>query len=313
MRRAPPALASALAFALLAGCLVPTPDSPQVGVTTARAAWFTADLALADDAPADVKGVRAGSFFDKWRTGADYPTWRAAPATADVAIENVTVNVTIRATGPVLETARFPDLMVYAGSGDAWMTINTTQTPSVLVPGQQYRYTLAIPSPRGGMWVPAGEPFGLKVVPVMHQNDAADIEIVVGGDQGSWASWTERVVPPLAPLAPTNGKDQGELAGSEYAGQAAPASARHRTAILSNATPTLLVAWMNTTENQGVPDLDLELVSPGGESLVFAGTPTPREMLRLREFNLEESGTYTLVTHNYGSARATFVVEWAIG
>lgn len=305
--------AALLALAvLLAGCAAPPPAGPDGDAPRARAAFFTPDMALAEDAPPDVAGVRAGSFFRAWAAGTDYPTWRAAPAARDVTVGNVTVDLVLRVTGPVASTFRFPDVMVYAGAGEAWMTINTTPAAPVLLPGQEYAFTLSIPVPQGGLWVPAGEAFGLKVVPVMHQNEQADVEVLVGPDK-SRAAWTEAPVAPPAVAAWTTGADAGEAVGSEYAGPAAPPTARHRTTVEVNGTAPVLLAWMNTTQNQGVPDLDLELVSPDGESLVFAGTPTPREFIRLAPFNLPGPGAYTLVTHNYGSARASFTVEWAVG
>lgn len=311
MRRAA-FLLSALAVAL-AGCAAQGPDPAGTPVLpVARAAFFTADMGLAEDAPADVAAVPAGSFFQAWAAGDDYPTWRAAPAPRDVTVDNASVEVVLRVTGPVARTFRFPDVMVYAGSGDAWMTINTTATPPVLLPGEEYRYTLPLPSPAGGLWVPAGESFGLKVVPVMHQNEQADVEVLVGPDK-SRASWRETPVDAPVVQAWASGSDAGEVVGSEYAGAAAPPTARHRTVVEANGTAPVLLAWLNTTQNQGVPDLDLELISPSGASLVFAGTPTPRESIRLAPFNLEGPGAYTLVTHNYGSARAAFTVEWRVG
>lgn len=301
-----------LAALLLAGCAGAVDrDDAAEDAPREVAAFFTPDMTLAAAAPTDVAAVPAGSFFQAWAGGKDYPTWRAPPAERDVAVGNVSVEVVLRVTGPVARTFRFPDVMVYAGSGDAWMTINTTATPPVLLPGQEYRYLLAIPSPKGGAWVPAGEAFGLKVVPVMHQNEQADVEILVGPEK-SYASWTETPVAPPIVRDWTEGKDAGSITGSEYAGPAAPPTARHRTALEVNVEQPTLLAWMNTTSNDGVPDLDFELISPSGQSLVFAGTPTPREMLRLAPFNLEGPGTYTLVTHNYGSAQASFTVEWLL-
>lgn len=278
-----------------------------------RAAFFTKDMALAEAPPAESSAVRAGSFFQAWAAGDDYPTWRAPPTGRDVAIEDIVATVVVRVTAPVARTFRFPDIMVYAGAGEAWMTINTTQTPPVLVPGETYSYELPIPSPPGGLWLPAGEPFGLKVVPVMHQNDQADVEILVGTTDGSRATWTERAVEPIAVGRHADGSATGDLAGSEYAGAAAPPTARHREVVeVAQANATLLV-WMNTTASQGVPDLDLEIVSPDGESVVFVGTPTPHEHARLAPFNLAGAGAYTVVVHNYGSARASFSLEWVVG
>lgn len=322
MRPAPapaPTLALALALGLMAGCVATPPEAgPQPGESGEVHAFFTKEMALVAEAPGEEAAVASGSFFQAWAAGRDYPTWRAPTATRDVAIEAVVVDLAVRATGPVVRTFRFPDLMVYAGSGDAWMGINTTQTAPVLVPGTVYTFRLEIPVPGGGLWVPAGAAFGLKVVPVMHQNDQADVEILVGTPEASRASWRETPVAPPVVATWTRGQDAGELAGSEYAGAAAPATARHRTVVevaaadATNATGVVL-AWMNTTSNEGVPDLDLEIVSPQGESLAFAGTPTPREMLRLAPFNLAGPGEYTLVAHNYGSARARFTLEWAVG
>lgn len=300
-----------LAALLLAGCLdqlaAPADEGPA-----AREAYFTSGMELNATNEAETTGVRAGSFFQAWAEGVDYPTWRAPAETRDVLVENVTVTLRIRATGPVLETARFPDVMIYGGSGEAWMGFGNATTPPVLAPGTVYSFDVPVAPPAGGLFVPAGERFGLKVVPVMHQNDVADVEILVGGEQGSRAAWTTRPLDLPRAANATTGADSGELRGSNYAGPAAPDTVRHRVAVQVNDTPVQLLAWMNTTEHQGIPDIDLSIVGPEGDELAFSGTPTPREMLRLAAPNLQGPGNYTLVATSYGSARAVVSIEWAV-
>jgi hypothetical protein len=160
--------------------------------------------------------------------------------------------------------------------------------------------------------VPAGEKIGFKVVPVMHQNDASDIEILVGGNAGSRANWTEAPIA-LDLLTLTGDRYEGELAGSAYAGDAAPATTRHRALIKTEVAPTVMLVWMNTTDHTGVPDIDLTLVGPDGVEIASSGTPTPREFIRVAGPNLRGPGDYTIVVASYGSARATFSVEWQAG
>lgn len=289
------------------------PTAPSVaGAPVAREGFFTAAMGVAD-APEDGAGaVRAGSFFQAWAEGADYPTWTAAPMAADVAVSNLSAKLFLRGTGPVVESVRFPDVMIYAGAGGAFMGFASAKFSSLLLPGEVHEIDLALAVPEGGLVVPEGEALAFKVVPVMHQNDAADIEILVGGDAASRANWTATTLA-LAPVDLTKGEDAGEAVGSAYAGEAAPPTVSHQTVVPTETAPRAFLVWMNTTDHQGIPDIDLALVAPDGTQVAFSGTPTPREFLRLSEPNLRQAGDYVIVVTSYGSARATFSVEWLVG
>ncbi|HEX2021561.1 MAG TPA: hypothetical protein VHH36_02550, partial [Candidatus Thermoplasmatota archaeon] len=205
-------------------------------------------------------------------------------------------------------------VMVYGGAGDAWEAFGSVRDlDSVLVPGRVYEMDVPLAPPAGGLPVPAGARLGLMVVPVMHQNDAADLEVLVGGATGSRAAWTE------APLAPgsaswTRGSAAGEVVGSAYAGDAAPESTSRTTRVAVPPRAGGLLAWMNVTAHEGIPDVDLQVVAPDGTVVAASGTPTPREMVRLSAENLDPAGgEYALVVTSYGSARASYSLEWAIG
>lgn len=298
-----------LVVLILAGCLAPI-EAPPESPNGPREAWFGQDKTLEDTAPEGAGSVRSGSFFQAWQAGDDYPTWQTQAQTDDIIIDNITVSLFARVTGPVVRTFRFPDFMAYAGSGDAWMAIGTIETDPVLAPGQTYEFDIAVTPPADGLFVPRGEPFGVKVVPVMHQNDAFDVEILVGGKEASKVNWTQTAAP-VATGAFTHGSAAGEVSGSAYMGAATPASANYRLEVNVNATPALLLGWMNTTDHDGIPDLDFSVVAPDGTVLAFSGTPTPQEMVRLGPANLQGNGTYTLVATSYGSARAAMTIEWA--
>ena len=307
MRHAAPILAI-----LLAGCLVPQLAAPPPSLDGPREGWLSLQGNLTQ-APGDALAtIRMGSFFESWAQGKDYPTFRAPALDRNVIVEGATATLRIDATGPVARTIRFPDVLVYAGSGEAWMGVGNATTPPVLAPGQEYRFEVPLAMPPGGLFVPAGERFGVKVVVVMHQNDAADVELRVGTPAGSRVEWTQRETQALPPLAWMTGRDEAQVAGSAYAGNASTGSERHQTPIRATAAPVLLLAWMNTTAHEGVPDLDLRVISPDGEQLAFSGTPTPREMLRLGPMNLRGPGEYRVEVVSYGSARATASVEWAL-
>lgn len=307
------ALLAVLALAL-AGCLAPEAapgPSPDPGAVIEQTRFLTSDMGLAP-APGAAGAVRSGSFFQAWAAGDDYPTWAAEPVAANRLLDNITAKLYLRATGPVVESVRFPDIMIYGGSGGAFMSVATAKFSSVMAPGDVHEVDLTLSAPLGGLVVPAGEPLAFKVVPVMHQNDAADIEVLVGGDTASRVAWQERALRlPIVTLAA--GSAEGEATGSAYAGAAAPDSIHHRTVVHANETPRAFLVWMNTTEHQGIPDIDLALVGPDGEEIASSGTPTPREMLRLSAPNLREAGDYTIVVTSYGSARASFTVEWLLG
>lgn len=305
-----------LLFALaLPGCVdlsglgLGTDEEPAV---LARTGYLDSAMLLSEGKENDTSAVRVGSFFQAWADGADYPTWEAPPTARDVLIDALHVTLYVRPTGPVLETARFPDVMVYGGAGGSWIGFGSVQTQSVLLPGEIHELEVDLEAPEGGLWVPAGSSLGIKVVPVMHQNDAADIEILVGGEAASQATWEERVTTALAP-ALVSGTDAGEVVGSAYAGDATPESAHHRVEINYQGEPQVLLAWMNVTSNEGIPDIDLGLTGPDGEPIAFSGTPTPREFIRLRAENLAGPGVYTLTATSYGSARAQVEMQWLVG
>lgn len=309
-----------VALVLTAGC-VGAPEGSDAatdaaaGAARERTGWFSADMTLAEAAPAESAGVGAGSFFLAWAEGADYPTWLDAPASEAVLVTNVTSKLFLRATGPVVESGRFPDVMIYGGVGDSWMAIATTKFASVLVPGEVHEIDLELELPPGGLVLPPGESLGFKVVPVMHQSDAADVEILVGGDTASRATWTQAPIAPAAPSTLAHGDARGETVGSAYAGEAAPESTSFRHAVPLDAAPSAFLVWMNTTDAAGVPDIDLSLELPDGEVVAFSGTPTPREFLRLHARNFEGAGAgeYVIVVTSYGSARSAFTIEWLVG
>lgn len=303
-----------LTIVTLAGCVVAPPLPAQQKDGAARSAFFASDMTLTPVVEPTEHAARAGSFFAAWAQGADHPTWRAPISRQSVLVENMTAHVRLRVTGPVARTNYFPDLLVYAGSGDAFMGLGTTAAPTVLTPGTIYVFDVAITPPTGGLWVPAGEPLGVKVVPVMHQNDAADVEILTGGGaDASMLRWTQR--PASEAVATTlGGKDAGDVEGSAYAGAGTPPTAKHTTLVKLDALlPRILLAWMNTTDHQGIPDLDFGVLAPNGTQIAYAGTPTPKEALRLGPENLVGPGTYALVVTDYGSAKASFTVEWRAG
>jgi hypothetical protein len=223
----------------------------------------------------------------------------------------LSVELLVDVTGPVVQSPRFPDLMAYGGAGGAWMGFNSTSEVTVLVPGQTFRWKADLVLPEGGLWLPRGERLGLKVVPVMLQSDAADVVFLVGQEDGSQASWTEA---PGVDVPTAQGPGAlGEVAGSAYAGDAAPTTTSHVTKVALEGSPRAFLVWMNVTEAQGVPDVDLAVRDPAGNEVASSGTPTPREFVRLGPDNLRGHGEYEVVVTSYGSARATFSLEWAAG
>lgn len=310
-----PLLALALA---LAGC-VAAPDGPDAedadagGTDSTREAWLTAEMGFADESPSERAAVRAGSFYADWAQGTDYPTWESDPMPSAVRVVEMRIDLAFDVSAPVLQSPRFPDVMAYGGAGGSWIGFNSTRGDDpALTPGQTYRWTVPLALPEGGLWIPAGERLGLKIVPVMLQNDQSDFRILVGGEDGSRVAWTQAPGIETPPLTQGEGAT-GETVGSAYAGAAAPASTSHRTTIPLGADARALLVWMNTTAAQGVPDIDMAVQGPDGADVASSGTPTPREFIRLGPDNLRGPGDYTVLVTSYGSARATFTVEWATG
>lgn len=291
---------------LLAGCASPA-ALPAQGP---HHAFLDGQGRLVADAP-DAGSVRAGSFFASWASGTDYPTWRTEPFAADALVTNLTVEAVFRATAPVTTSARFPDLMAYGGSGDAWDAFNSTAVAPALQPGETHRVTIRMVPPTGGLWVPAGERLGVKLVPVMTQGQPNDIEFLVGAN-GSTLQWDESPAGFSTRPAAAPTQANGEATGSAYAGAAAPATTFQRFPVPLH-HPAYLVAWMNVSAAQGVPDVDLFLEDAQGKQIAGSGTPTPREMLRLAPDNLPAEGDVTLVVASYGSAHATFTLTWVVG
>lgn len=311
-------LISLLACAmLLAGCLsTPSDGEAEDGAPTGRdadqAMWLTGGMGFAAAPEEERAAVRFGSFYAAWAAGDDYPTWESDPFPNSTRVTRLSIRLLVDATGPVLESPRFPDLMAYGGAGGSWIGFASTNNLTHMVPGQPYAWETDLALPEGGLWIPAGERLGLKIVPVMMQNDAADVVVLVGGEDGSAISWTQEAGPSLTATLEA-GSAEGQTTGSAYAGSAAPASTRHETPVTLDANAQALLVWMNTTQARGVPDIDLAIVGPDGEEIASSGTPTPREFIRLGPQNLRGGGEYRIVTTSYGSAQASFTVEWLAG
>lgn len=301
---------------LMAGCASPLAPGPaaEMGAPGSRISFFHSAMTLTADPEANASVVRTGGFYEAWAAGDDYPTWVADPIGRDVHVTGATVTLFLQTTGPVAENRRFPDIMVYGGSGEAWMGFGSRTDFIAFQPGQVYEVEVELSMPAGGLWLPPDEGFGLKVVPVMLQQDeSADIEILVGGkDTASRVAWTfeELDVPPANP---TRGDATGEVTGTIYAGPAAPPTTSHRTPLALGEDVEWVVAWMNTTDNVGIPDIDLSIVAPNGTAIATSGTPTPQEAIRVSRENLAGAGDYGLVVTTAGSPRAAFRLEWAVG
>lgn len=303
-----------IALALTAGCLGlgGSPDDPGA-VEGPRTAFLHSAMTLADAAEPNASVVRTGPFFQTWAAGGDYPTWVADPLGADVLVTSVKVTLFLRVSGPVVQSARFPDIMVYAGSGDAWMGYGERRDVDAFTPDRLYELEVEVGLPTGGMWLPAAEGFGLKIVPVMlQQEERADVEVLLGGEDASQVEW--QVAPLSLPAARlTMGHGNGEVTGTIYAGAAAPPTTSARVPLDIPRGATFVAAWMNTTSNVGIPDIDLSIVGPDGAAIATSGTPTPREAIRIAGPNLAGSGEYALVVTTAGSPRAEFRVEWIVG
>jgi hypothetical protein len=139
VHRAPITIAVVLMFS---GCVgSSTSATSKISPTE----FFLSALMTLDGSPGDeTMAVRAAPFFQAWKAGEDYPTWVADPLHSDITITTLNVTLYLRADGPVVQSARFPDIMVYAGSGDAWMGYGERRDVDALVPGQTYRIEIPI-------------------------------------------------------------------------------------------------------------------------------------------------------------------------
>lgn len=300
---------------LAAGCLAPgasTDDEPAAWAG-ARASFLHSAMTLAAAPEGNVSAVRTGGFFEAWAAGEDYPTWVADPLPGHARVTSATVTLYVQASGPVVESARFPDIMVYGGAGDAWMGFGSRTDLNAILPGDVLELDVELAMPEGGLWLAPDVGFGLKVVPVMlQQDDTADVEILLGGDTPSSVAWT--VEPIDVPDArPESGSSTGEVMGTIYAGPAAPPTTSDRIPLAVPADAVWILAWMNTTDNVGIPDIDLGIEAPDGTPIATSGTPTPREAIRVAGANLPAAGEYQLVVTTAGSPKATVQVEWLIG
>lgn len=317
MRRPSPLPTLALALALV-GCVeAPTAEElPGLVPPLPDALFLTSLMTLDTTADNETMAVRATPFFQSWQAGDDYPTWLADPPRGDFLVTSVNTTLYVRASGPVAPTGRFPDLLVYAGAGDAWMGYGSRggSAPNVpgsnpYVPGTTYKIEIEVALPEGGLWVSPEAPLGLKVVPVVVQQDGSHLEILVGGDEASAIQIASTRID-VSRSGETRGNADGEVTGTMYAGPAAPDTTSQRIPLSIPPGASYLLAWMNTTESQGVPDLDLSLAAPDGTILASSGTPTPREVLRVAPLT---AGDHELVVTTAGSPQARFRVEWTLG
>lgn len=302
-----------LAMVVMAGCLSPVAPG---GETTApwaseRDVYLRSTMTLADAPEDEARSVAMRPFFQAWAAGDDYPTWLLDPTGRDALVTSLHVTLFLRVTGPVLTSARFPDVMVYAGSDDAWMGYGELRAMSAFTPGEVYEIGFEIALPRGGLWLAPDGRLGLKVVPVMTQQEQANVEVLLGPETPSGARL--RIEPlEVARGSEVSGDGGGQVVGTMYAQQAAPPTTRHATPIDLPPGASYLVAWMNTTESVGVPDLDLSLVDADGKDVAGSGTPTPREAIRVPAAALAGEDASLVVT-TAGAPRATFRLEWRIG
>jgi len=203
--------------------------------------------------------------------------------------------------------------MVYGGAGDAWTAFGSRSDLNAIAPGETLEVEVELTMPEGGLWLAPDVGFGLKVVPVMLQQDEhADVQIVVGGDRGSRVRWSVEPMP-VADARAERGDATGEVTGTIYAGPAAPPTTSARTPLAVPPDAAWLIVWMNTTSHIGVPDVDLGVEGPDGALLATAGTPTPREAIRLGGTSLPGPGAYQLVVTTAGAPRAQFTLEWQLG
>ena len=299
---------------MLAGCASPfAAEAPEVQGPTTMISDFHSAMTLVDAPEANETVVRTGGFYESWAEGTDYPTWAADALGRHALVTAATVDLALRVTGPVVGSANFPDLMVYGGSGDAWMGFGSiSDYAEAMTPGTVYQAQIELAMPPGGLWLAPDQGFGLKVVPVMYQqDDSADVEILLGGEEGSRVAWT--IAPfDLAHTETSRDERAGEVVGTIYAPVPPPTTSQATTVALDDDVKFLL-AWMNTTSNVGVPDIDLSIVYPNGTTIGTSGTPTPREAIRVAGPNLVPRGEYGLVVTTAGSPRAEFKLEWVVG
>lgn len=298
-----------------AGCLAPAgTTAPPPAWEGERTSFFHSAMTLAPAAEPNESAVRTGAFFQRWAAGTDYPTWAADPLPAHARVTAATVTLYVRAAGgPVVESGRFPDIMVYGGAGDAWTGFGSRSDLTAFLPGNVYEVEVELAMPEGGLWLAPDLGFGLMVVPVMlQQDDDADVEILVGGDKASHVRWSVEPMP-VPDASPERGSATGEVVGTIYAGPAAPPTTSARTPVAVPNDAAWLLVWMNTTASVGVPDVDLGVEGPDGTLLATAGTPTPREAIRLGGASLPGPGGYQLVVTTAGAPRAQFTLEWIVG
>jgi len=309
-----------LRYLVLLGIVLATPGcTDSLGNTPADAPtdslagshYLSADGGLVQEAPA-AGSVLAPPFFAAWQAGNDYPTFRTPPLARATLIDDIEATIRVRFEGPVAETGRFPDLMVYAGVNDAWMGYGSADLPAASTDFEGDRQ-VDLDLPIGGLWLPAGATFGIKVVPVMVNDDNGDIFVVTGPEASRVSIGTSRAFDvPVTSVAHLDAA--GTTTGSAYSGDTgkdAGASSYH--AIVLDATATTLTVWMNTTSADGLPDLDLALIAADGTQVASAGTPTPQESLVLRiAADAIPPGDYDLVVTSYGAARASYSLAWLI-
>lgn len=163
------------------------------------------------------------------------------------------------------------------GRNEAYLPLDG---PDHLQPGEVARLAGELPLPAGGVVLPADATFAMLLGIVYTQTDAAPVRIHVGGEQASALTLTYRSLPAAATKPPATREETVTL-GPEATIVEIPVSV--------NASTWMVEAVADGSATSGA-DVDVALLTPGGDVASSSTSPHGVETVRAMRPNFEAGG-----------------------
>lgn len=317
-----------LAVAVLSGCLDPggvvcacQPSWPDPwAYSTVHSFFLKPGLGLSEEGPASEEPQRVASsdFWVRYETGRPQPTFRSEAQNESFLVENATVRFWFTTDAVVPNTGTFAEWDAWFGTNVSIGAVVAMDGPDVVQRGQIYHLEAEIGLPPGGLVVESGEELALLLRPVMLQNDANDLYLLVDSmDTPSALELTVRARDPAFAsddLVPITSTFSGTLPAPAYVEASLdrePSSlttGRHSFNVPASAAKVEVA--LTGSVLLGGKDLDLLVFDGNGTQAAQSVTPYANEHARLHGENLAklEPGTWFAQVNNWLGAGATYTM-----
>lgn len=295
----------------------PTAGAPSTGNGTApdRGApesivlYFTIDHTLSPVLPAegfylDGNGLTNPALLTE---GLHIPPWLAPENASSLQITTATIDLTFSSDSPQQTggPSAGGDVASWVGEAGRYESFHQADGPDQLAPGALAHTTSEHEIPAGGIVLPAGSAFAAFVGIVYTQSPNAPVKIHVGGEHASRVTLTVRALPP-APMAQFAAREETGALDAQMPAAEFP--------IPANATTAMIEAVVEAVAPFGNVDVDVLLLSPGGDVLSSSSSPGGTEIVRAFASNFAEGGAgdYVLrvqVAPTATGASATFTAR----